>query len=73
MIQPPRNLSSISVETLAMAALCQAFDPGLPYEFSPYIVLMIRDVIKLYNYQLQIYGDPSARAWLENMAERMVG
>lgn len=36
-------------------------------------MLIARDVIKLYNYQLQIYGDPSARTWLENMAERMVG
>ena len=28
----PRNLSSISVETLAIAAACQALDDGLPYE-----------------------------------------
>ena len=27
--QPPRNVSSISVQTLAMAAICQALDPGL--------------------------------------------
>ena len=31
--QPPRNLSSISVETLAIAAACQALDDGLPYEY----------------------------------------
>lgn len=28
--QPARNLSSISVDTLAMAAACQAFDNELP-------------------------------------------
>lgn len=28
--KPPRNVSSVSVETLATAAACQAFDEGLP-------------------------------------------
>ena len=56
-----------------MAALCQAFDPGLPYSTLQSHLLTSRDIIKLYNYQLQIYGDPSARTWLEHMAEHMVG
>ena len=55
-----------------MAALCQAFDPGLPYSTLQLHLLTSSDIIKLYNYQLQIYGDPSARTWLEHMAERMV-
>ncbi|KAK8799907.1 hypothetical protein WA588_002729 [Blastocystis sp. NMH] len=57
--QPPCNLSSISVQTLAMAAACQAVDPGL----SP--------IVKLCNEQLQIYNDPKAQQWLETMAERI--
>ncbi|KAK8807629.1 hypothetical protein WA171_000582, partial [Blastocystis sp. BT1] len=57
--QPPRNVSSISVQTLAMAAICQALDPGLS------------NTLKLYNHQMQIYNDPKARHWLENMAECM--
>ena len=32
---PPRNLSSISVSSLAIAALCQALDPSLPSLSSP--------------------------------------
>ena len=57
--QPPRNLSSISVETLAIAAACQALDDGLP------------DIVKLYNHELQVYSDPSALKWLEDMAYRI--
>ena len=65
------NLSSISVQTLAMAAACQAVDPGLsltcPSRFTP------RPIVKLCNEQLQIYNDPKAQQWLETMAERIVG
>ena len=70
-MQPPCNLSSISVQTLAMAAACQAVDPGLsltcPSRFTP------RPIVKLCNEQLQIYNDPKAQQWLETMAERIVG
>lgn len=68
--QPPRNLSSISVETLAIAAACQALDDGLPFQW--YSFLMFSDIVKLYNHELQIYSDPEARKWLEEMAYRIV-
>lgn len=30
------------------------------------------DIVKLYNHELQVYSDPSALKWLEDMAYRMV-
>lgn len=68
--QPPCNLSSISVQTLAMAAACQAVDPGLSLASALHVTC--RPIVKLCNEQLQIYNDPKAQQWLETMAERIV-
>ncbi|OAO13517.1 NAD(P)-binding Rossmann-fold-containing protein [Blastocystis sp. ATCC 50177/Nand II] len=54
-----RNLSSISVDTLALAAACQAFDAEL------------EPVLKLYNNDMRVYEDPAAREWLVQTAKRI--
>ena len=56
---PPRNLSAVSVNTLAVAAVCQALNPNLA------------DITKLYNHQLQVYSSPKAMKWLREMSRSM--
>ena len=53
-----------------MAATCQAFDPELP--FVGQRRMKRRSIMKLYNDELQIYSDPKAKEWLEDMARRIV-
>ena len=70
---PPRNLSSIGVSSLAIAALCQALDPSLPSLSAQ--LLPCRDFVKLPNDALMQYaGSQSARweQWLRQQAETMV-
>ena len=42
------------------------------YRMNRMMIYKNSDIVKLYNHELQVYSDPSALKWLEDMAYRMV-
>lgn len=42
------------------------------YRMNRMMIYKNSDIVKLYNHELQVYSDPSALKWLEEMAYRIV-